>query len=94
MKAKPWGVTLMVALAWVLWVQNTPEKGQERWAVIDGYDTLEACHQGRTRRMELLTRSYGYQPLRDISNIVSSKRGRLTKTIMCLPGTVDPRPRN
>ena len=106
MRAKSWGVVLMVAVAWVLWVKMT--KNGTEWDVVSGHLDFKVCESKKywqKKRMMALEgaierriQGKGLNRKLDSDEIYLTKdtnryRAGTYFRFVCLPHAVDPRPR-
>ena len=91
-------------LAWVVWLHSTGilrSESKERWSIMGSYDTKQECDSTIPSRVEFFKNTMAKEhPEAKITvkgeNTVETlwPEGTLTdSTLICLPDTIDPRPR-
>jgi hypothetical protein len=92
MRSKRWQALVMVAFAWVLWIRSGDDSGY-RWNIGDAYVEKRVCEGARLKvaadnaKHKWMTKDTEYM------NHYVLRNKKVFREYICLPGTLDPRPR-
>jgi len=105
MKAKRWQAVVMVALAWVLWIEKTRGFGSDsdhswKWIIVDDFDSKAGCVAKIRKTIKRISENNdphfevdGDQGF--IRKYFRSETGKNGSFVFrCLPSDFDPRPRS
>ena len=99
-----WSTYVLIAFAWVLWEKHELfllDKGLEReWTIHGAWPEFKTCEQVKAAAFEVMSnpdkhKGPGVKEFNAVPNnyisLIFKNGGSSTRTLLCLPGTIDPR---